>query len=88
MCVVGFATQTQTVPHTPLELISQIKKKRKEKKKTQRMWRPLCFHFKFEMKTKLKYKNGVFVREMLLKHLTHTHHKLVFKLKKKKKKKI
>ena len=83
MCVVGFATKTQTVPHTHLELIAKSFKK-KEKKGTQRMWRPLCFHFNFEMKKKnLKSKmvcvcGGNATTHNKIRPL-HTHHKLFSK---------
>ena len=54
------------------------------------MWRPLCFHFIFEMKKKLIYK--MVCVEAMLTHenkALHTHHKLIeFKKNVKKKEKI
>ena len=51
---VGDATQTQThTPHTR-HLSIKLKKNEIRKKRTQRMWRPLCFYLNVKIKKKKK----------------------------------
>ena len=81
-------TNTNSPTHTPwIDCKNFLKKK--EKKGAQRMWRPLCFHFNVEMKTKLRIKM-VCVEEMrqhTIKYpLLHTHSTNCFKKKMMKKK--